>query len=92
MTIVVKMVGKNVAKKEEMWTYIKARSKIGCSLKQIFAEISVYVSTNVSYDMVLRWKKKFDSWLRLIKNAPKYKGPKSTYCVKLYQKKKKLLI
>ena len=41
------MVGKSAAKEEGVRAYIKARSKIGCSLKQIFAEISaVYVSTN----------------------------------------------
>ena len=62
LTTVVKMVDKSVVKKEEVWAYIKAHSKIGCSLKQIFAEIFVvYGSTNVSYDMVHRWKKKFDS-------------------------------
>ena len=55
------MVGKSVAKKEEIRAYIKARSKIGCSLKQIFVEISVVNrSTNVFYDTVGRWKKKFD--------------------------------
>ena len=58
LTIIVKMVGKSVAKKEEIRVYIKALSKIGCSLKQIFAEISVvYGSINVSFDMVCRWKK-----------------------------------
>ena len=42
------MVGKSVAKKEEIQAFIKACSKIGCSLTQIFAEISVvYGSTNV---------------------------------------------
>ena len=57
MTTVVKMVGKSVLK-EEIRAYIKARSKIGCSLKQIFAEISaVYGSTKVSYDTVRRWKR-----------------------------------
>ena len=40
-TTVVKMVGKSVAKKEEIWAYIKAHTMIGCSLKQISAEISV---------------------------------------------------
>ena len=50
LTTVVKMVDKSVVKKEEIWASIKAHSKIGCSLKQIFAEISVvYGSTNVSY-------------------------------------------
>ena len=46
------MIGKSVAMKGETWAYIKAHSKIGCSLKQISAEISVdYRSTNVSTDM-----------------------------------------
>ena len=49
------MVGKSVAKKKEIRAYIKPRFKIGCSLKQIFAEFSVaYGSTNVSYDTVRR--------------------------------------
>ena len=38
VTTAVKMVGKSVAKKEEIRAYIKGRFKIGCSLKQIFAE------------------------------------------------------
>ena len=47
------MIGKSVAKKEEIWAYIKAHSKIGCSLKQIFTEISVvHRSANVSYDLL----------------------------------------
>ena len=55
---VVKLVGKSVAKKEEIRTYIKALSKIDCSLKKVFAETSVvYGSTNVSYDAVRRCKK-----------------------------------
>ena len=41
LTSVVKIVGKSIAKKGETRAYIKARSKIGCSLKQIFAEVSV---------------------------------------------------
>ena len=53
LTTVVKKVGKSVAEEEEIWAFMKARSKIGCSLKNIFAEISVvYGSTNVSYDIV----------------------------------------
>ena len=64
LTTEVKMVEKSVSKKEEIRSYIKACSKIGYSLKQIFAEISVvYRSTNVSYDMVCRRKKKSDSGL-----------------------------
>ena len=52
------MVGKSVAKKEEIQASIKACSKIGCSLTQIFAEISVvYGPTSVSHDAVRRWKR-----------------------------------
>ena len=58
LTTAVKMVGKCVAKKEEIWAYIKAHSKTGCVLKQIFTEISVaHGSTYASYDMVRIWKK-----------------------------------
>ena len=60
LTAVVEIVGKSVAK-EDIRAYLKAHSKIGCSWKQIFAEISyVYGSTNVSFDTVSRWKKIFD--------------------------------
>ena len=75
------MVGKSVAKNEEIRAYIKARSWIGCSLKQIFAKISVdYRSTDVSYDAVCRWKKKIDSWSASIENAPKSGRPTSASC------------
>ena len=71
------MVGKSIAKKEEIRAYIKTRSKIGCSLKQIFDDISaVYGSSNVSYITVRRWKNKFDSGLESIENAPKSGRPK----------------
>ena len=57
---------------------VKALSKIACSFKQIFAEISaVYQSINVSYDTVHWWKKKFDSGLESIENAPKSGRPRS---------------
>ena len=87
LTTEVKKVGKSVAKKEEIQAYIKACSNVGCSLKQIFAEISVvYRSTNVSYDIVHRWKKKYDPGLESIKNASKSGMPKSASCDKLYHK------
>ena len=34
------MVGRNVDKKDEIRAYIKARSKLGCSLKQLMTELS----------------------------------------------------
>ena len=80
-TTVVKMVGKSVFKKEEIRAYIKALSKICCSLKQVFPQTSVvYGSTNVSNDMVRKWKKKYNSGLDSIENAPKLRRPKSALC------------
>ena len=85
------MVGKSVAKKEEIQAFIKACSKIGCSLTQIFAEISiVYGSTNVSHDAVRRWKKKLDSGLELIENAPKSES-KFTSCDEIVSKVKEIV-
>ena len=75
LTTIVKFVSKSVAKKEEIRAYIKARSKIFCSLKRIFAEISVVYESTMSYDAVHRWKKKFDSGSESIKNAPKSGRP-----------------
>ena len=73
----VKMVGKSVEKKEEIRAYIKARSLLGCSLKQIVSEIqSVYGSNSMSYDTIRRWKKKFDAGLESVENAPKPGRPR----------------
>ena len=75
LTTVFKMDGKSVTKNGEMRAYINDRSKIGCFLEHILAEISVfYGSANVSYDAVRRWKKKFNSGLESIENAPKSGG------------------
>ena len=66
------MVGSSVDKKDEIRAYIKARSKLGCSLKKLMTEISTAFGPScVSYDTVRRWKKKFDSGVESIKNAPK---------------------
>lgn len=71
------MVGKSVDKKEEIRAYIKARTLLGCSLKDIFSEIKVvYGNTSLSYDTVRRWKKKFDSGLQSVENTPKSGRPK----------------
>ena len=45
-----------------------------------------YGSTNVSYDTVRRWKRKFDSGLASIKNAPKPGRPKSVSCDEIVSK------
>ena len=46
-----------VAKKEEIQTYIKARSTIGCSYKHFFSEISVVYGSTYDTVRTRRWKK-----------------------------------
>ena len=68
MTTAVKMVGRSVDKKDEIRAYIKARSKLGYSLKKLMTEISTAFGPScVSYDTVRRWKKKFESGVESIK-------------------------
>ena len=72
MSTAVKMVDRSVDKKNEMRAYIQARSKLGCSLKQLMTEISTaYGHSCVSYDTVRQWKNKFEIGVESIKNAPK---------------------
>ena len=62
------MVGRSVDKKDEIRAYIKARSKLGCSLKKLMTEISTAFGTScVSYGTVRQWKKKFESGVESIK-------------------------
>ena len=78
LTTAVKMVGRSINKKDEIWAYIQARSKLSCFLKQLMTEISTaYGPSCVSYDTVWRRKKKFKSGVESIKNAPKSGRPKS---------------
>ena len=74
LTTAVKMVGRSVDKKDEIRAYIKARSKLGCSLKQTTEISTAFGPSCVSYDTVRRWKKKFESGVESIKNAPKSVG------------------
>ena len=72
------MVGRSVDKKDVIRAYIKARSKLGCSLKKLMTEISTAFGPScVSYDTVRQWRKKFESGVESIKNAPKSGRPKS---------------
>jgi transposase len=72
------MVGRSEDKKDKIRAYIKAPSKLGCSLKQLMTELSTaYGPSCVSYDTVRRWKKKFEPGVECIKNAPKPVRPKS---------------
>ena len=72
LTTAVEMVGRSVNKKDEIRAYTQARSKLGCSLKQLMTEISTaYGPSCLYYDTAWRWKKKFESGVESIKNAPK---------------------
>ena len=86
------MVGRSVDKKDEIRAYIKARSKLGCSLKKLMTEISTAFGPScVSYDTVRRWKKKFESGVESIKNAPKSGRPKSASRKEIVSKIKEII-
>ena len=86
------MVGRSVDKKDEIWAYIKARSKLGCSLKKLMTEISTaFEPSCVSYDTVRRWKKKFESGVESIKNAPKSGRPKTASHKEIISKIKEII-
>ena len=86
------MVGRSVDKKDEIRAYIKARSKLGCSLKKLMTEISAAFGPScVSYDTVRRWKKKFESGVESIKNAPKSGRPKSASRKEIVSKIKEII-
>ena len=86
------MVGRSVDKKDEIRAFIQARSKLGCSLKQLMTEISTaYGPFCVSYDTFRRWKKKFESGKESIKNAPKSGRPKSVSRKEIVFKMKEII-
>ena len=86
------MVGRSVDKKDEIRAYIKTRSKLGCSLKKLMTEISTAFGPScVSYDTVRRWKKKFESGVESIKNAPKSGRPKSASRKEIVSKIKEII-
>ena len=82
------MVGRSVDKKDEIRTYIKARSKLGCSLKKLMTEISTAFGPScVSFDTVRR----FESGVESIKNAPKSGRPKSASRKEIVSKIKEII-
>ena len=86
------MIGRSVDKKDEIRANIKARSKLGCSLKKLMTEISTAFGPScVSYDTVRRWKKKFESGVESIKNAPKSGRPKSASRKEIVSKIKEII-
>ena len=92
MTTVVKMVGRRVDQKDEIRAYIKARSKHGCSLKQLMSELSTaYGSSCESYDTVRSLKNKFEPGVESIKNAPKSCRPKFAFSKENVSKIKEII-
>ena len=86
------MVGRSVDQKDEVWAYIKARSKLGCSLKQLMTELSTTERPScVSYGTVRSWKNKFESGVESIKYASKSGWPKSASCKEIVSKIKKVI-
>ena len=86
------MVGRSVDEKDEIRAYIKARSKLGCSLKKLMTEIpTAFGPSCVSYDIVRRWKKTFESGVESIKNAPKSGRPKSASRKEIVSKIKEII-
>ena len=86
------MVGKSDDQKDEIRAYIKARSKLGCSLKQLMIELSTtYGPSCVSYDTGRRWKNKFESGVESIKNAPKSGMSKFASRREIVSKKKEII-
>ena len=62
------MVGRSVDQEDEIWAYIKALSKLSCSLKQVMTELSTaYGPSCESYDTVRHWINKFRSGVTSIK-------------------------
>ena len=84
------MVGRSVDKKDEIRAYIKARSKLGCSLK-LMTEISTAFGPSCVSDTVRQWKKKFESGVESIKNAPKSGRPKSASHKEIVSKIKEII-
>ena len=71
------MVGRNVDKKDEIRVYIQARSKFGCSLKQVITEISTLMDLLVCLLTQFEgWKEIFESGVESIKIAAKSGRPK----------------
>ena len=86
------MVGRSVDKKDEIQAYIQARSKLDCSLRQLMTEISTaYGPSCVFYDTFRQWKKKFESGVDSIKNAPKSDRPKSASRKEIVSKLKEII-
>ena len=82
------MVGRSVDKKDEIRAYIKARSKLGVLWRSWWLKFLLLLDL---YDTVRRWKKKFESGVESIKNAPKSGRPKSASRKEIVSKIKEII-
>ena len=72
------MVRKRIENVAEIRGYIKARCKLGLSVKSIHDEICVvYVDKQMSFSTVYRWFTKFSSGQESVKDAPYSGRPRS---------------
>lgn len=72
------MVRKRIENVSEIRGYIKARCKLGLTVKEIHSEIgSIYGDNKMSFATVYRWFKKFSSGQESVKDAPYSGRPKS---------------
>ena len=70
------MVGKRVENIKEITAYIKVRTKLGYSVKQIFTDLGeVYGSDKVCYETVCKWRQKFLTGTESVKDAIKSGRP-----------------
>ena len=82
MNTPLKMVRKRIENVAEIWGYIKARCKLGLSVKSIHDEMCVvYGDNRISFSTVYRLFKKFSSAQESVKDAP-YSGRSRSSIIK----------
>ena len=85
------MVGRSVNKKDEIRAYIKARSKLGCSLKKLMTEISTAFGPScVSYDSSAV-EKEIWVWCRVHQKCTEIRRPKSASRKEIVSKIKEII-
>ena len=81
------MVGRSVDKNDEIQAYIKARSKLGCSLKQLMTELSTAYGPSCVLWHSSAVEKEIWVWCRVHRNTPKSGRPKSASHKEIVSKK-----
>ena len=86
------MVGRSVSQKDEIQAYIKAHSKLNCSLKQLMTELSTTLGPScVSYDKLGAGNINLNLVMSPSKNAPKSGRPKFASCKEIISKIKEIV-